>query len=473
MKVRLTPKWEIVVARFWNIANEGKSFYLCMSLVLIFLLNFSSILTRGFWINLLIISPFVLLFLYYDYPLNLRIILWLFLIFFILFFRPPNIFINTVTLTFFYFFFILGVWGTFYYYVLLKEPIKTPINFIKLVLENTDSTSANFFEQFPKILLTLLLFSNIGSMSIFSANYFLFFIFSLIISFVGHKWFFRRLPKLPTKVKKINGKKRLAKKVYVFIIDGCRKDQFMKARKPFMNGLIKNGALYEKMETMYPARTVVCFSSMFTGASPSKTGIKSNLIFDYSGLKLESVFDVLEKNGLRGRLIAIAHLLDVFPRHTTSVYSVMPNKIADKKIFELVKETIKKDNPDLLVTQLISVDQTGHCRGSYSKDYIKAIEENDKDVQDFFDFLKKKKLLRDSVVIVMADHGQSKGVGGHAHWDYGEVEVPFIIYGKNIKKGLKVKKKYTIMSLGPTLTYLFGLNSPKGSSAEMLKECIE
>jgi predicted AlkP superfamily phosphohydrolase/phosphomutase len=32
--------------------------------------------------------------------------------------------------------------------------------------------------------------------------------------------------------------------------------------------MMASGTVYESFETTYPARTVVCFSSMFTGAAP-------------------------------------------------------------------------------------------------------------------------------------------------------------------------------------------------------------
>ena len=46
------------------------------------------------------------------------------------------------------------------------------------------------------------------------------------------------------------------------------------------------------MDTVYPARTVTCFSSMLTGASPREHGMHSNFV-PRLGVKCESLFDVL------------------------------------------------------------------------------------------------------------------------------------------------------------------------------------
>ena len=224
-----------------------------------------------------------------------------------------------------------------------------------------------------------------------------------------------------------------------------------------MDELAKQGTIYEKMKTIYPARTVVCFSSMLTGLPKEKTGIKSNLVLKPHRLPVKTIFDRLKEQGKKGRLIAIAHLLDVFPDDTYSVCSLMPNSTADTTIMNIAKDITKKEDPQLLVTQLISVDQTGHARGCFTKDYIRAIENVDHLIGDFIKYLKKEKKLKDSIIIIMADHGQSKGIGGHGHWDDGEIYVPFIISGKNIQKGKTITEEHNILSVTPIIRNALGI----------------
>ena len=82
----------------------------------------------------------------------------------------------------------------------------------------------------------------------------------------------------------------LARRVIVVVIDGCGLDRFHEAEKPYLEKMMDEGTVFESVETVYPARTVVCFSSMFTGAPPEAHGITSNLVLKL-GLKVESVFD--------------------------------------------------------------------------------------------------------------------------------------------------------------------------------------
>jgi len=95
---------------------------------------------------------------------------------------------------------------------------------------------------------------------------------------------------------------------------------------------------------------------------------------------------------------------------------------------------------------------------------LQKIEETDKRISEFLDWLKEKDKVKNSVIIIMADHGQShRGIGAHGHWDKGEREVPFIMWGHTIKKGVKIDKEVRILDLAPTLSYLFGIPPPKES----------
>src|ERR687890_1587181 len=101
--------------------------------------------------------------------------------------------------------------------------------------------------------------------------------------------------------------------------------------------MMASGTVYESVETTYPARTVVCFSSMLTGAAPERHGISSNLVLKL-GLKVESIFDVLAKHGKVGRLVGIAHLIDAFGHDdVASVSSVAHNDKIDPNLVAAAK----------------------------------------------------------------------------------------------------------------------------------------
>jgi len=263
-----------------------------------------------------------------------------------------------------------------------------------------------------------------------------------------------------------------AKKVFVVIVDGCRKDRLAEADTPFFDWMKREGTEFTNMETIYPDRTVVCFSSMFTGTYPREHGIKSNMVWRL-GVRCESLFDSLRKAGKKGRLLGIAHLVDSFGDDVETVTAVMHNDVADASIMKRAKDIMERQNPDFLVVQLISVDQTGHSRGALYDEYKQKIEEADRHVSDFYEWLKEKGWLEDAVFIVAADHGQSDGIGGHGHLDEGERYVPFMMMGAGIKRGARVDAPHSLVSLTPTVCALLAAPLPNKSRGPVLSESFE
>ena len=121
---------------------------------------------------------------------------------------------------------------------------------------------------------------------------------------------------------------------------------------------------------------------MFTGAPPRTHGMRSNFVPSL-GVKCESIFDSLRDSGLSGRLVGIAHLVDAFGDDVETVTAVTHNDEIDDALVARAKAVMERDNPDLLALQLLSVDRTGHARGSYNAEYLAKIEAADRKIEEF------------------------------------------------------------------------------------------
>jgi len=467
--------FEIYAARVWNMLNEGKSFFIIFNLAVILLMAIINIypLTKVL-LSLAITLPLWIFFYYFDFPLKYRYWLWLLLFVNVFLFRYYN-FIAIGLIIAIYFLFTIVWWGTIYYHIRMGTSWLNFTRFWKLVLENSDSTSGNFLEQVPKSLMIVTMNLIILEQGIKISNYVFFVVLALVLGILSNYFFFKKVIKVETgeKTKKINTKRKIAKRVYVIVIDGCRRDKLLEADNKNIKKMIKEGTEATAMRTAYPSRTVVCFSCMFTGASQKKHGVKSNLVLGSllgkEGLKCESVFDVLKENDMKGKIISIAHLKDVFGNNVETYSAIHNNETVDAFAMEKMRKLIEKEDPDLVVTQLISPDQTGHARGTSYPEYTRMIEKVDKLIGNFIRWLKKNKKFEDSTIIIMADHGQSyRGIGGHGHWDLGEKYVPFIMFGKGIEKNKKIEKETRILDLAPTISYLLGIRPPKESIGETL-----
>ena len=139
----------------------------------------------------------------------------------------------------------------------------------------------------------------------------------------------------------------------MIVVDGCNRERLRQASAlgltPTIDRLLAEGTEYLDVRTAYPARTVVCFSSMLTGATPAEHGMRSNFA-PRLGVRVPSLFDVLESHGRRGRLVGIAHLLDPFgEQHVRTVTSVQPTERLDHSLAAAAREVVEREDPDLLV----------------------------------------------------------------------------------------------------------------------------
>jgi len=474
--------FEIIAARCWNVLNEGKPFFPVFVLGVYLFFHIGDWSKSSFWINtgqsILLNLPLLVLYIYYDFPLKLRWFLWLPLVIFFLFFGWPEWRLLVLTLGL-YLFFTVIFWGTIYYHLRIGAPLTNFTRFWKLVLKNSDPTSGNFQEQVPKTFLGVSSLNLIYTLlsrgeTVPVVKLGVFFLGTGVLAFIVHYLFFDWRPKeYPNYTSGPASGRPLAKRVIMIIIDGCRKDRLAEAHTPFIDKLCSEGTEYTLMETIYPARTVTCFSSLYTGTYPREHGIKSNFVWRL-GIRCESIFDKLAQKGKKGVLLGIAHLVDAFGHnYVETVTAVMHNDVADANIMKRAKQIMEEQNPDLLVVQLISVDQTGHSRGSLYEEYRQKIEEADRHIEDFYRWLAARGLADGTTFIIAADHGQSDGIGGHGHLDHGERFVPFIMTGQGIKRSQTVSELHSIVSVAPTISYLLGVDYPDKSRGPVLLEAIE
>ena len=230
----------------------------------------------------------------------------------------------------------------------------------------------------------------------------------------------------------------------------------------------REGVDYVDTSTVYPARTVTGFSSMFTGAPPRVHGMSSNFVPSL-GVKCESIFDALRAGGLTGKLVGIAHLVDAFGEtDVETVTAVTNNDEIDDALKARAKAVVERDDPDLIILQLLSVDQTGHARGSYNSEYLSKIEESDRHIEEFLGWCDSIGYLDGATVLITADHGQGIGIGGHGHMGPSERYVPCIMWGEGVELVGPVDTPRSVMDVTATIAYYLGVEPPAQSVGQVL-----
>ena len=75
--------------------------------------------------------------------------------------------------------------------------------------------------------------------------------------------------------------------------------------------------------------------------------------------------------------------MNAFGDDVDTVTAVTHNDEIDDALVAKAKAVMERDEPDLLALQLLSVDQTGHARGSYNAEYLAKIEATDRKIEEF------------------------------------------------------------------------------------------
>jgi hypothetical protein len=482
--------FEIWAARAWNVFNEGRPFSVVYPLLVLVAAAAAGIAPGGsLAVALLGATAAGLVLSRFSFALRGRALLWLAALAAVPLLEPwrsPALLAGALAG---YAFFTVVVWGSVYYHLRTGAPWTNGLRFWRLVLTNSDPTSGNALEQIPKLLMALSAAALLaeeptaGSLARIAAALAI----AAALGAVAARRFAKRLPLYPKPAAATAARAaaeaaagsppgggsspdgdRLARRVYVIVVDGCNRGRLWQADAPVIDRLAREGTEYLAVEPAYPARTVVCFSSMLTGATPAEHGMRSNFA-PRLGVRRESVFDVLEEHGRRGRLVGIAHLLDPFGEEVVrSVTSVQPTGEIDRSLTAEARRVVEEEDPDLLVLQLLASDQLGHVRGVRSPEYLDQLAETDRHVGDFLDFLDERGKLEDATVILMADHGQGRGIGGHGHLDWGERPVPFIVWGRGSAPGAVSAEPRSVLEVAATVSQLLGVRAPAAARGRPL-----
>ena len=124
----------------------------------------------------------------------------------------------------------------------------------------------------------------------------------------------------------------------------------------------------------------------------------------------------------------------------------------------------------------------------YNKDYSHDLYSGevaymDASLKTLFDFLRRHRLMEDTVIVITGDHGEALGEKGeetHSYFAYNNtIHIPLILYipgtitGGSGKKGLAIEENVCHADIFPTLCDILGLEIPQHLQGESLLPLIE
>ena len=153
----------------------------------------------------------------------------------------------------------------------------------------------------------------------------------------------------------------------------------------------------------------------------------------------------------------IKYLVDTLAmsyQYQTPGYAKAPTALC-----EAAEKYIIEKKPELLAICFEEPDHTGHTKGHDTPAYYQMLKELDGYVERILQAIKKAGIWDDTIIIMTADHGGIET--GHCGKTLREMEIPFIISGKNVRKGMEIKESMMQYDTAAMIAYILGLKQPQ------------
>lgn len=262
-----------------------------------------------------------------------------------------------------------------------------------------------------------------------------------------------------------------AKHVVLIGLDGWGAYSVSKAEIPNIRKMMNEGCYTLKKRSALPSSSAINWASMFMGAGPelhgytqwgSKVPELPSREMTENGI-FPTIFYLLHKArpeaeiGCLYEWEGIKYLADtlILDYHAQAPdYNKHPEALCG-----MAEKYIKEKTPVLLAVCFDNPDHVGHAAGHDTPEYYAKLNELDIYVARIVQAVKDAGMFDETIFIITADHGGiNKGHGGKTMQ---EMETPFIICGKNVKKGGEFSESMMQYDVASTIAYIFGLKQPQ------------
>ena len=278
-------------------------------------------------------------------------------------------------------------------------------------------------------------------------------------------------------------KKQIAKHVIYIGLDGWGSYSVEKADMPNVKALMAEGCWTLQKRAVLPSSSAVNWATMFMGACPELHGyttwgsktpeIPSRVV--YKNNIFPTMFQLLRdaqpeaEIGCLYEWDGIKYLVDTL---ATSYHAQTPKgKEYTDEMCKMSVNYIKEKKPVLGAFIWDNPDHVGHAAGHDTPEYYANLKELDGYIGEVIQATKDAGIYEDCIFIVTSDHG---GINkGHGDKSMQEVETPFIIAGKGVKKGGEIQESMMQFDCAPTVLHIFGLEGPQVWTGRPMTQVFE
>lgn len=269
--------------------------------------------------------------------------------------------------------------------------------------------------------------------------------------------------------------------VVVIGFDGLSPDGLQNAITPNFDKLIKEGAYTMHARAVMPTSSSPNWASMIMGAGPEQHGITSNAwekdnlvlpaVAQHDDFLFPSIFHLVNSQIENAEIGAIYHwggFGRLFEKSAVD-YDVNP-KTADETA-QLASEYIIAKKPNFTFIHFDHVDHAGHEFGHGTAEYYESVTHADTLLGQVMAGIEKAGITDNTLVIVSADHG---GLGkGHGGESLQEIEIPFLVWGRSVKKNHKLTHPVYQYDNAATVAFALGLKTPEAWIGRPVKSAFD
>lgn len=266
------------------------------------------------------------------------------------------------------------------------------------------------------------------------------------------------------------GGKPRVEHVFIVSFDQGNPDTIQQTDMPTFHEMAEQGAHTWDAYTIVPSITLPSHTSMLTGVGIQKHQILWNDYQPAKGLvKVPTIFSLAKERGYTTAMFVgkekFKHLL--LPGSVDAFVWPQPDDdaISVAKAFAAQVGELK---PNLCFIHFRDPDTMGHRHGVNSPEKIQAFKDSDAALKIVKDAIEAAGLMKDSVIILTADHGShdtkdKKGntVGTHGSPETDDVRIPWVAYGKGVKKGFTITAATVQYDTAATALWLLNVPLPE------------